>query len=185
MDLVFPPVNGFLDKFKVIHGGHKVLFIQSENSLVGMKRRLELIRATYAIPDDFIRQKIFFLGRKNDIRTSGDINSNQFQDIIKGQHGLIGFDILVVDPLISFHNSDENSNDEMRRLLDNFSEFCESIKVTPLIIHHHGKFKQERGVGGGRGASAIGDWSPNTWELEYKEKIRNLNLFIKKLEILC
>jgi len=180
MDLVFPPVNGFLDKFKVIHGGHKVLFIQSENSLVGMKRRLELIRATYAIPDDFIRQKIFFLGRKNDIRTSGDINSNQFQDIIKGQHGLIGFDILVVDPLISFHNSDENSNDEMRRLLDNFSEFCESIKVTPLIIHHHGKFKQERGVGGGRGASAIGDWSPNTWELEYKEKDKKFKFIHKK-----
>ncbi|MEL7640334.1 MAG: AAA family ATPase [Solidesulfovibrio sp.] len=180
MDLVFPPANGFLDKFKVLHGGHRVLFVQSENSLVGMRRRLELIRGAYAIPDDVIQQKLFFLGRRNDIRASGDIDSKQFQDIIKKQHGVIGFDILIVDPLISFHNKDENSNDEMRRLLDNFSEFCESLKVSPLIIHHHGKFKQERGVGGGRGASAIGDWSPNTWELEYKEKDKKFKFIHKK-----
>ena len=180
MDLVFPPINGFLDKFKVLHGGHRVLFVQSENSLVGMRRRLELIRSAYAIPDDVIQQKLFFLGRRNDIRASGDIDSKQFQDIIKKQHGVIGFDILIVDPLISFHNKDENSNDEMRRLLDNFSEFCESLKISPLIIHHHGKFKQERGVGGGRGASAIGDWSPNTWELEYKEKDKKFKFIHKK-----
>jgi len=180
MDLVFPPVNGFLDKFKVLHGGHRVLFVQSENSLVGMRRRLELIRGAYAIPDDVIQQKLFFLGRRNDIRASGDIDSKQFQDVIKKHHSLIGFDIIIVDPLISFHNKDENSNDDMRRLLDNFSEFCESIKVSPLIIHHHGKFKQERGVGGGRGASAIGDWSPNTWELEYKEKDKKFKFIHKK-----
>jgi archaellum biogenesis ATPase FlaH len=180
MDLVFPPANGFLDKFKVLHGGHRVLFVQSENSLVGMRRRLELIRSAYAIPDDVIQQKLFFLGRRSDIRASGDIDSKQFQDIIKKQHGVIGFDILIVDPLISFHNKDENSNDEMRRLLDNFSEFCESLKISPLIIHHHGKFKQERGVGGGRGASAIGDWSPNTWELEYKEKDKKFKFIHKK-----
>ncbi|MFU2209022.1 AAA family ATPase [Solidesulfovibrio sp. C21] len=180
MDLVFPPANGFLNKFKVLHGGHRVLFVQSENSLVGMRRRLELIRGAYAIPEDVIQQKLFFLGRRNDIRASGDIDSKQFQDVIKKHHSLIGFDIIIVDPLISFHNKDENSNDEMRRLLDNFSEFCESIKVSPLIIHHHGKFKQERGVGGGRGASAIGDWSPNTWELEYKEKDKKFKFIHKK-----
>ncbi|KHK00236.1 AAA family ATPase [Desulfovibrio sp. TomC] len=180
MDLVYPPTNGFLNKFKVLHGGHRVLFVQSENSLVGMKRRLELIRGAYAIPDDVIRERLFFVGRKNDIRASGDLDSQQFQDIIKRQYDLLGFDILVVDPLISFHNKDENSNDEMRKLLDNFSDFCEGLKVSPLIIHHHGKFKQERGVGGGRGASAIGDWSPNTWELEYKETVKRFKFIHKK-----
>lgn len=180
MDLVFPPGNGFLDKFKVLHGRHRILFVQSENSLVGMKRRLELIRGAYAVPDNVIQQSVFFLGRKNDIRATGDLDSQKFQDVIKRQHDSVGFDILVIDPLISFHNKDENSNDEMRRLLDNFSEFCESLKVSPLIIHHHGKFKQERGVGGGRGASAIGDWSPNTWELEYKEKDKKFKFIHKK-----
>ena len=180
MDLVFPPANGFLNKYVVLHGGHRVLFVQSENSLVGMKRRLELIRCAYAIPDDVIREKLFFVGRKKDIRATGDLDSPRFQDVIKKQHDLIEFDILVIDPLISFHSKDENSNDEMRRLLDNFSDFCESLKVSPLIIHHHGKFKQERGVGGGRGASAIGDWSPNTWELEYKEKDKKFRFIHKK-----
>ena len=180
MDLVFPPVNGFMDKFKVVHGGHRVLFVQSENSLVAMKRRFEVIRSTYPITDDIIREKLFFLGRKDDILPADDLSSPSFQDVIRNFHHQYQFDILVVDPLISFHKRDENSNNEMRELLDAFSGFCKSLNVSPLIIHHHGKFKAEKGVGGGRGASAIGDWSPNTWELEYKENNKKFKFIHKK-----
>lgn len=180
MDLVFSPVNGFLDKFKVVHDNHRVLFVQSENSVVAMKRRFEVIRSVYPIPDDIIREKLFFLGRKGDILPADDLSSPSFQDVIRNFHQQIQFDILVVDPLISFHKRDENSNNEMRELLDNFSGFCKNLNVSPLIIHHHGKFKAEKGVGGGRGASAIGDWSPNTWELEYKESVKTFRFIHKK-----
>jgi archaellum biogenesis ATPase FlaH len=180
MDLVFPPVNGFLDKFKVVHDNHRVLFVQSENSLVAMKRRFEVIRSAYSITDDIIRERLFFLGRKDDILPADDLSSPSFQDVIGNFHRTYQFDILVVDPLISFHKRDENSNNEMRELLDDFSGFCKSLNVSPLIIHHHGKFKAERGIGGGRGASAIGDWSPNTWELEYKEKDKKFKFIHKK-----
>ena len=53
----------------------------------------------------------------------------------------------------------------MRKVLDSLSDFCHRMNVTLLLVHHHGKSASEAGQGGGRGASAIGDWSPNTWEL--------------------
>jgi hypothetical protein len=93
-----------------------------------------------------------------------------FREIIKEKVDFHEADILVIDPLISFHNLDENSNDQMRRLLDQVSLLAEEVHVSPLLIHHHGKMSTDSGAGGGRGASAIGDWSPNTWELSFQKK---------------
>jgi len=170
MDLVFPPQNGLLDRFSVLSANHKVLFVQSENSIVGLKRRMEIVTKGYAIPQDVIRDKLLFFGRKGDVRVSGDIGSDTLKNPLKSIYDTTGFDVLILDPLISFHDQDENSNDAMRRFLDKFFDFCDKLKVTPLMIHHHGKFRSEKGIGGGRGASAIGDWSANTWELEFVEE---------------
>ena len=181
MDLVFPPQNGLLDKFKITSSSHKVLFVQSENSLVGLKRRMEIIATSYPLPPDVIRDKLLFFGKKGDVRSSGNINADKLKQPIERVHGETNFDILVIDPLISFHGEDENSNDAMRRFLDGFFDFCDKIKVTPLMIHHHGKYRPEKGVGGGRGASAIGDWSANTWELEFVEEKKDTDGNLKHL----
>lgn len=164
MDLIHPQPPLFLDSFKV-NGRHKVLFVQSENSILGIKRRLQIIRSGHMIPDDVLANRMVFLGIGNDIRATGDMMRSAFRDVIKEHIQRYETDILVLDPLISFHALNENSNDEMRRLLDSVSMFCEENYVTPLLIHHHAKVFSEGGPGGGRGASAIGDWSANTWEL--------------------
>jgi archaellum biogenesis ATPase FlaH len=176
MDLISPPPTGFLNVFKVNPGEHRVLFVQSENSLIGMKKRIDFVRNAYAFPDALLQDRMFFLGVNNDVRTSGDIKDPHFQDAIKDAVESNEIDILVIDPLISFHSEDENSNDQMRRLLDKVSLLTEEIGVTPLLIHHHGKFATDSGAGGGRGASAIGDWSPNTWELSFKKKDKQYSL---------
>lgn len=176
MDLVFPPANGFLDKFKIQPEQHKILFVQSENTFIGMKKRLSVIRSAYAIHDNVLRDNIFFLGVNEDIRSVGDMMRGEFQDTVKENVENYGADILVIDPLISFHSLDENSNDQMRRLLDQVSILCEEVNVTPLLIHHHGKFSTDSGAGGGRGASAIGDWSPNTWELSFNKNSKQYTL---------
>ena len=124
----------------------------------------------------FFRTECFFLGVNEDVRTSGDIKDPHFQEAIKESVDLHKIDVLVIDPLISFHSEDENSNDQMRRLLDEVSLLTEDIGVTPLLIHHHGKFSTDSGAGGGRGASAIGDWSPNTWELSFQKKDKQYTL---------
>jgi archaellum biogenesis ATPase FlaH len=176
MDLILPPPAGFLNVFKVNQGEHRVLFVQSENSLIGMKKRIDFVRNAYQFPDAFLQNRMFFLGVNNDVRTSGDIKDPLFQDAIKDSVDTNKINILVIDPLISFHSEDENSNDQMRRLLDKVSLLTEEIGVTPLLIHHHGKFSTDSGAGGGRGASAIGDWSPNTWELSFQKKDKQYSL---------
>lgn len=62
-------------------------------------------------------------------------------------------DILVVDPLVSYHEADENDNPGMRRVLDTVMNFCGAARITPWIVHHDGK------QGDSRGASAIHDWT--------------------------
>lgn len=141
-----------------------------------MKKRIDFVRNAYPFPDSLLQDRMFFLGVNNDVRTSGDIKDIHFQDAIKESVDSNDIDILVIDPLISFHSEDENSNDQMRRLLDKVSLLTEEIGVTPLLIHHHGKFSTDSGAGGGRGASAIGDWSPNTWELSFKKKDKQYSL---------
>lgn len=170
MDLIFPPATGFLNAFKVSAGAHKVLFVQSENTFIGMKKRFSTIRSAYSIPDAVLREGIFFLGVNRDIRSVGDMMRDSFREIIKEKVAVHKADILIIDPLISFHNLDENSNDQMRKLLDQVSLLAEEVHVSPLLIHHHGKFSTDSGAGGGRGASAIGDWSPNTWELSFHKQ---------------
>ena len=176
MDLIFPPATGFLNAFKVSDGAHKVLFVQSENTFIGMKKRFATIRSAYSIPDAVLREGIFFLGVNKDIRSVGDMMRGSFREIIKEKIAFHEADILIIDPLISFHNLDENSNDQMRKLLDQVSLLAEEVHVSPLLIHHHGKFATDSGAGGGRGASAIGDWSPNTWELNFNKNTKQYTI---------
>jgi len=141
-----------------------------------MKKRFATIRSAYSIPDAVLREGIFFLGVNKDIRSVGDMMRGSFREIIKEKVALHEADILIIDPLISFHNLDENSNDQMRKLLDQVSLLAEEVHVSPLLIHHHGKFATDSGAGGGRGASAIGDWSPNTWELSFHKQSKQYSL---------
>lgn len=183
MDLISPPAQGFLSTFNVKPAPHKVLFVQSENTFVGMKQRFVEVRSAksgYQISDQLLQDGIFFLGVNNDIRSIGDMMSQSFLDAIQNAVETHQTDIIILDPLISFHGQDENSNDQMRRLLDQVAVFTESLGASPLLIHHHGKFTSESGPGGGRGASAIGDWSPNTWELTYNKNQKRFTLTHKK-----
>jgi len=183
MDLISPPAQGFLGTFHVKPGPHRVLFVQSENTFVGMKQRFVEVRSPksgYQIPDHLLQDGIFFLGVNNDIRSIGDMMSQSFLDAIQKAVETHQTDIIILDPLISFHGQDENSNDQMRRLLDQVAIFTESLGASPLLIHHHGKVTSESGPGGGRGASAIGDWSPNTWELTYNKNQKRFSLTHKK-----
>lgn len=170
MDLAQSPPSGFLDAFNITPSDHKILFVQSENSLVGINSRLKSIlspQSAYTISKENLKNKIFFLGVNNDIRSVGNVLEDEFLSAIGNAVQKHCTDILVLDPLISFHGQDENSNDQMRRLLDQITVFCESVGTTPLLIHHLGKYDSNEDQGGGRGASAIGDWAPNSWKLKW------------------
>ena len=174
MDLVNPPAKGFLDTYKIsTTTKHKILFVQSENTSLGIKKRLSIIcnpNSGYTISDQVLKESIYFAGTGNDITTTGYIEDSKFRHNLSKNIKNINADIIVVDPLISFHGRDENSNDKMRKVLDILTSFCRDMNVTPLVVHHEGKMENGTDQGGGRGASAIGDWSPNTWKLSKNSK---------------
>lgn len=69
-------------------------------------------------------------------------------------------DVIVFDPLISYHDAEENDNSRMRTTLDYILQISNEIGATAIVIHHANK---EKGI---RGASAISDWARNIIKLE-------------------
>jgi hypothetical protein len=182
-DLISPPAQCLLKRFPREAGTPwfsssvpRIPFVWNEAAAHGGFVRQ---KSGYQIRP-LLQDGIFFLGVNNDIRSIGDMMSQSFLDAIQKAVETHQTDIIILDPLISFHGQDENSNDQMRRLLDQVAVFTESLGASPLLIHHHGKFTSESGPGGGRGASAIGDWSPNTWELTYNKNQKRFTMTHKK-----
>lgn len=67
-------------------------------------------------------------------------------------------DIVILDPLSSFHGAaNENNNADMRYRLDLLSSLAREYRITLVIVHHHGK-TMHKGVIQSRGATSITDW---------------------------
>ena len=158
--------NKFLGKFQVV-GDHTSLFIQSENSWKGYKQRSNSISTAMGYPLDTF-DKLNFPNNNNDPRVDGKFSDNDFRDFVKRLVGESGSDILIIDPLISFHLCDENDNGSMRRALDTISKLSQELNVSTMIPHHAGKGIHNMKSPGGRGASSIGDWAENSISLSEK-----------------
>jgi hypothetical protein len=86
LDLISPPAQGFLGTFNVKPAPHRVLFVQSENTFVGMKQRFVEVRSPksgYQISDQLLQDGIILPGMNNDIRSIGDMMSQSFLDAIQ------------------------------------------------------------------------------------------------------
>lgn len=92
-------------------------------------------------------------GRKLDVRS--DAVFNHLADVLRRN----SIDVVVIDPLSALLSSlgiNENSNEEVRPLLDRLDAVVAEAGCKGLvIIHHTGKDSTK----GARGASAIQDWS--------------------------
>lgn len=166
--LTDPSVDLFLDKFPV-KKKCKVLMLQSEVSIAGFNDRVKKIYGNKTLPIE-VRENIKLVSFLDDIMTSGDFNNDKFFESIKKILTENDQDVLVIDPLISFHNEDENANTQMRRVLDRIKILGQETKTSILIIHHSGKSNLGNNNAGGRGASSIGDWASSSIELKVKDK---------------
>lgn len=65
--------------------------------------------------------------------------------------------IVIFDPLIEFHDQEENSPSAMAGVLKNLMLMCDRCHVTPILCHHEGKEGDSPRAGGDRlrGASSI------------------------------
>lgn len=68
-------------------------------------------------------------------------------------------DLIIFDPLSTFHDKKENDEKEMAEVFDYFFEIVHKFKVAILVIHHYGKpaIAQRQGSHLLRGHSIIGD----------------------------
>ncbi len=137
------------------------LFVQSENSQAILHARVRPKCDGYPL---FLKglDRIFFPRIKNDVQVRGDFSINQpnFAEKIRETIEQIQnqqdhkIDILVVDPLISYADCDENSNREMRAVLDFIGdEVCRPAGVTLLLVHHNAKDRERY-----RGATSLWDY---------------------------
>ena len=130
------------------------LFVQSENGRKCLNERaIKMCQGTPELARGF--ENIFFAGREGGVELAGAVTKKSFREDIYTcvKESGLKIDIIVFDPLISYHDADENDNSRMRTTLDCISEIGARLNADPFVVHHDNR------MGAIRGASAIKDWS--------------------------
>lgn len=149
---------GLFDLFSIPKPLNSVI-VQSENAMDATATRLQ--KLFEARPELKGTGRVHVLGTGRDCRYVGKFTDEEFQKMMVDQLHQVNADLLIIDPLISYHGAGENDNTEMRRALDALQEKILDVADVGAIITHH--FNRQ---GKTRGASAIRDWAPNFLILE-------------------
>lgn len=81
-------------------------------------------------------------------------------------------DLLIPDPLITFHRESENDNAKMRFVLDRFTAIQAETGCALLLAHHHRKSPEGiEDFDAARGARAIQDWARTVVNLTGQKKV--------------
>jgi hypothetical protein len=81
-------------------------------------------------------------------------NPDEYNSIKKMIEG-VNVDVIIIDPLVYFHGSSENSNDEMGKVMSSFRSLVDETGTSLVLVHHDGKSFELSGGDASRGASAI------------------------------
>ena len=163
------PLNTIFGRFQVPRA-RATLFIQAENSTAAMKHRIQaMITGDSTMKNGLSR--VFFISQYEDTTITG----KRFSDpgfcafVVKNikkiekQEG-VKIDLIIIDPLISSLDGNENDSVQTRATLDGISRIASQVKVTPILIHHANKGGKEY-----RGSTAINDWARNRISLTLEE----------------
>lgn len=149
-----------------------VLVVNNEDPLDEMRRRLAAACKHFGVDHADLHGKLhLFSGHGNKFKLAR--RGNQRQQIVVGEllPYLLKFvrdndiGIIVFDPLVSVHESNENDNTEMQRVMDILVSIVAETKASGIVIHHTSKPDKASSdgyagnVNAVRGASAIKDAS--------------------------
>ena len=135
----------------------KVMWFQAEIIAEFLKRRIETYYKRFATDDDLRR-----LGHSNLI-ISGRLRKNLMKDQdIQAFSDEIAFhkpDIVMIDPIINFFDGEENSNTEIRKLMDRIDMLMDINNVAVILAHHTGKERaDDKSFMSARGGSVFAGW---------------------------
>jgi hypothetical protein len=156
----------------------RVLFVQSEISIKNMQFRLKTQAQELEVAEDTLH-RIFLPWENNDVRVTGDL-LNGFADSLIRYITKYNIEVVILDPLISYHSANENDNVQVRKALDTITKVSTSCSVSTIICHHHGKIDLE-GHHAARGASAIADWASTILTLKNNKSNENVSVEISKV----
>jgi hypothetical protein len=142
----------------------RVLVFQAENTLQqDQERYIAQIRGMgiTAIPPN-----ICYFPMEERLELANPKDRKTMVDAIKDHQA----DAFFIDPLISFHDANENDNGAMRRVLDSLTGIMRKTGAGAGVLHHFGKPTENGTIEHrARGASAIRDWCDTMLALTVKK----------------
>lgn len=90
------------------------------------------------------------------------------EDFFKFKEVAKKYDIVFMDPLVSFFSGDENSNADAKKFMVHFINFCKREKVTLIFLHH-----TDKGGYKSRGAGAFSDATRLTYKVDKNRNDKN------------
>ena len=142
----------------------RTLIVQSENCFSAQNKRLKLL--FNAEPElEAGSQNVITTKVNNDLRMTGVFTDAKFQDLLMKLIEKSKCDLLMLDPLISFHDGDENDNRGMRTSLDCLTMLCDKMGIAHMLFHHFNRLDETRG------ASAIRDWAANMFLIKPEKRL--------------
>ncbi len=160
---------------------NRVLLWLSEDPLFYTKDRIDKIfnRILPNLLDkkEEILDRIDIVGTEHPTFYLNELAEDELKEL--GDELVVDYNVVVLDPLITFFSGDENSNSEARKFMNILNRIAQERLLSIVLIHHHAK-----GEGGKtRGASAFVDavrllYTLNTIKINKKE-IHPTNRLIK------
>ena len=152
----------------------KVMWFQAEIIAEFLKQRVEMYYQRFSTNDE-VRQMGF-----DNLIISGRLRKNLMKDSdIQAFSDEVAFhnpDIVMIDPIINFFDGEENSNTEIRKLLDRVDMLMEMNNVATIIAHHTGKERaDDRSFLSARGGSVFAGWFDSGIKLMGEKP--NINIF--------
>lgn len=140
----------------------KVLYMQAE---LREKRLKERLFPTYAKIPDTAKLNLYIWS------TRGIILFNDHLRQIGDEIAFLKPDIVIIDPMLNFHNSSENDAQEMGQFFRMLDRLKEQHDFAIIMAHHFRKASQEKGAKVNllesiRGSSALRGWAVTTIAME-------------------
>lgn len=121
----------------------KVLYFLAEGGYYPNRERLQKM-AQRISPDN---TENFFIEFPPYMLLNHPESYDEIYELIKDS----GAEVVVFDPLLRFHDAEENSATGMSEVLGKIRQLIEKLKISVILVHHTGRVENR----GGRGSSAI------------------------------